>query len=178
VNKTPYLDIFRADFGRTRQITREQLQQLLLKLEANAELDLAGHAGWYGVPETANGETISRAIANAPHDLTVLSLGGNIRDIQYDSPGSMNPSQYSEISFVSEGLAKGNHDAEPGSGGTMEYLRRHSARVIAVTGGPLAAPEDSERGLLNYQCDNGHRWKLPEGAPDDTRCPTCGEWWV
>jgi hypothetical protein len=170
---TPYLDLYRAEFGRAHKISRAQLQALLLKLADRAGLDLRGHAGWYGVRETESLATIARAIANAPQGITVLSLGGQVRDIQYDEPGSMHPAQQAELSFVSPELASYEYDQ-------VGQMRRHAARLVFVTGEPLAVQEPkSESHLLNYECDNGHRWQLPESTPEeDTRCPVCGEWWV
>jgi hypothetical protein len=174
---TPYLDTFRSQFGARRKITREQLRQFLILLSSKAGLDIRGYAGWYGASEDDAPENIARCIANTPHSLSLLSLGGQVRDIQYDQPGSMNPSQHAELSFVSEGLARGEHDADPDNdpGSTMEYLRRHAARVIVVTGDqiqpppkPVPTPHKSP-----YYCPRCREDVLAEDG-DFTKCPNCG----
>lgn len=134
--RTHYLDIYRAEMGRSHKISRTQLQTLLITLADRAGLDLRGHAGLYGVMASAALEEIARAIANRVQDSTVISIGGNIRDIQYDQPGSLDPAQRSQISFASAALAAGNHDYDPerDPGSTMRYLRQHAARVVTITG--------------------------------------------
>ena len=174
---TPYLDSLRARFGLRRKITREELRDFLVLQATNAGLDLAGHSGWYGAADTDAPEEIARAVANAPQGITVLSLGGHVRDIQRDDPGSMHPMQYAELSFVSEALARGDHDSSPHSGSTMEYLRRRATRVIAVTGealqprskpAPAEAPHKSP-----YYCPSCGKDVMAEDRDTETKCPVC-----
>jgi hypothetical protein len=165
----PYLDRFRRQFGRTRKIERIQVMGLIAEMAKHDGLDLRGYAGWYGVRETEDLTTIAAAVANAIQGITMVSLGGQVRDIQYDQPGSMHPSQYAQISFVSEELA---HD---------DYLRRHAARLIVVTGEriPLACDPQPEPQTYTVTCDNGHKWEIPRADhPEELdRCPNCGEYW-
>ena len=119
--KTNYLDVYRALHGRARSITRNQLSELLLLL-ADSGLDLRGHAGWYGADGADDLPSIARAIAQAPRGITLLSLGGQVRDIQHDEPGRMHPMQMAQISFVSQDLG---HNS-------LSFVRRHARRVVTV----------------------------------------------
>ena len=191
MKNTPYLDVFRAEFGRASKISRTQLHGLLVKLTNEAGLNVRDYAGWYGVGPDDHTEMICRAMANAPRGIQLLSLGGNVRDIQRDEPGSMNPSQMAEISFVSAELAKGDRDSEPGRDTTMWYLRQHASRVVVITGARLEQPSKEQPtmkattqpelkpGHWLAQCDNGHKWQVPDASHPATldQCPTCGEYW-
>lgn len=177
---TPYLDVFRAQFGRAHKISREQLQTLLVTLSERASLDLRGHAVWYGIMDTAPIDTIAMAMANCPCDITFLSLGGrgHVRDIQYDQPGSMNPMQRAEISFVSVDLAR---DRECNS---LEYLRRHAARVVIVTGDKIIPPKPppAPPRKAPYYCETCGDEMMAIDRGKDTVCPVCaakiGEWFL
>ena len=116
------------------------MQQFLLTLAREAELDLAGYGGWYGMMSDAPLEYIAAAIANAPRDITFVSLGGHVRDIQYDQPGSMNPSQQAALSFIPASMVGDECDS-------ANYIRRHAARVVIVTGErlPTAPPTSAAK---------------------------------
>lgn len=161
----PYLDSFRAQFGARRKISREQLCEFLATQGRDNGLPLAAYAGWYGAADTDAPEEIARAIANAPQGIAVLSLGGQVRDIQRDDPGSMHPMQHAQLSFVAPDL----------SGSTMEYLRRHADRVIAVTGDaiqrpavPAPPPHKSP-----YYCPSCAEETMSDRG-DETKCANCG----
>lgn len=173
----PYFDSFRSQFGSRRKVSREQLRDYLVLMASQSILDIRGHAGWYGASETDAPEAIARAIANAPHGITLLSLGGQVRDIQYDQPGSMHPMQHAELSFVSEDLARGDYDPSEQSGGTMEYLRRHAARVIIVTGERLQKPTPAAPPPHKspYYCPDCGDEMMAEDHGADTKCPACGK---
>lgn len=165
---TPYLDLFRAQFGLRRKIERSELQQFLSQASEQVELPLREYSNWYGVSPEADIGTIARAMANAPSGITVLSLGGQVRDIQYDQPGSMNPMQYAQISFV--GVELGQSD------NSMHYLRRHAARVIVVAGEPLKAPPPppEQPRKAPYWCPDCDTEVMAEDHDERTTCPRCG----
>lgn len=173
IQTSPYLDILRRDYGRTHKISYQQMIGLLLTLHCEAELPLAEYAGWYGCADTASPHTIATAIARAVHEITVVSLGGQVRDIQYDQPGSMHPSQHAQISFVSTSLAAGDWDAREDGGGTLGYIRDHASRVLIVTGQRPQMPPKSDPRLDEY---GGHMvWTDRDRATADgtATCPLC-----
>ena len=184
MRNAPYLNVFRVQFGRCRCISRKELAGLLIHLATEVDLDLRSYAGWYGARQEDNLETIGRAVANVVQGMTVLSLGGHVRDIQHDEPGSMDPLQYAQISFVSEELARGDYDydRENHPGSTMAYLRYHAERVVIVTGEALPDPNAPEPkpDYFEVRCDAGHRWRIPrtDDYPQELdRCPVCGDYW-
>lgn len=126
----PYADRFSAMYGKRRAITRAELRDYLLAAQQDG-LDVVEYFGRlygtdapvYDVAESA------RRIANIPRDITILSLGGNVRDIQYDQPGTMHPQQFAALTFVASEKLRGD-----------EYIQRHAQRVVRIDGDAL--PED------------------------------------
>lgn len=173
--------IIQQVIGRKRIITSAEMQALLLALHG-AGLDLGNN---YVASSQQSPEIAAAAWAKAVDGITFISASMGGRGlahvdgwVRYDQPGSMHPMQHAEISFVSEELARGDHDAEPGSGGTMDYLRSHAARVVAVRADPpapvLPAAQVAKKPLTVwcYCPDCGDEMRA-EDRGKDTVCPRC-----
>lgn len=138
------LELAQARFGRRRKITRDEMVALLAEYSrANP-----GALGNGYVPDTMPEKTppgcpsdeewqaildaqppsyhdrAARAWAKAVGGITVISVGGGLRDggTRYDQPGSMHPMQMSDLSFYSD----------HGRAETISYLRQHCRRLLLV----------------------------------------------
>lgn len=117
------------------------------------------------------------AVAASRH-LMYVSLGdarGFLpRPVQYDHPGSINPSQQAALTF---GPACDRGDQCDSVG----LMRSHTRRLVLVRPEAAAAPEPERRHSCECQCDQGHRWETTDDQRDArgyARCPVCGEYWV
>ena len=138
------LTIVRSIVGSRHKISAEEMQAILLALQS-AGLDLRN--GY--VQETVYDETRSdergvllehgdpvraaRAWARVCKGITLVNVdaqGLRDGDVRYDQPGSMNPSQHSQVMFAPPGL------------NDYGYLRRHCDRLLIVSPyvEPPAAP--------------------------------------
>lgn len=177
---TTTLDVVRRIVGRKSKISKDEMGAILMGL---VEAKLVNLCNRY-VHDTCGVDSLAAAIAwtKACRSTTCVSVDSRgLRDgqVRYDEPGSMHPLQHSEITFAPHGM----RDAEPGSGSTLAYLRRHADRVLVVRqerehAVVIAAEiEASKPKLYTCECDNGHKWQTDNPA-HDVKCPTCGEYWV
>ena len=120
-----YADRFSAMYGKRRKITREELRDYLLAAQRDG-LDVETYFGLSSDKPVYDLRDSARRIANIPHGITMLSLGGNVRDIQYDQPGSMHPEQFAALMFVASEDLRRDH-----------YIQRHAHRVVTVIGDAL-----------------------------------------
>lgn len=174
---TTTLDIVRRIVGRKSKITKDEMGAILMGL---VEARLVNLCNSY-VLHTCGDDILAASVAwtKACRHITCISVDSRgLRDgqVRYDEPGRMHPLQHSELTFAPDGM----RDAEPGSGSTLAYLRRHADRVLVVRqdvddDAPEMGPADFE--LYTCERDNGHKWQTDN--PDrDVKCPTCGEYWV
>ena len=178
----PLVQLVRRLHGRRRIITRAEMTALLATYSQAGGYLINGYvsdtapAGLNGGPAPDHA-AINAAIARegaAYHrraaiawertvrGITFISVGGGLRDggARYDQPGSMNPSQYAEVSFCSTSM----------SPGSVVYIRQHCARLLLVSGDPTTDPPPPPT-VFHHACDSGHRW---QGDLDADTCPTCG----
>jgi hypothetical protein len=126
---TTTLDIVRRVVGRKSKISKDEMGAILLGLVKARLVNLCN--GY--LPETCGDDILAASIAwtRACRGISCVSVDScGLRDgqVRYDEPGSMHPLQHSEITFAPDGM----RDAEPGSGSTLAYLRRHADRVLVV----------------------------------------------
>ncbi len=181
---TTTLDVVRRIVGRKSKITKDEMGAILMGL---VEARLVNLCNGY-VDQTCGDDIFAASIAwtKACCGITCISVDSRgLRDgqVRYDQPGSMHPMQHSEITFAPDGM----RDAEPGSGSTLAYLRRHADRVLVVRqerdhAGVIAQREAAakaaeESRFTTCECANGHKWRT-DNPERDWKCPTCGEGWV
>ena len=184
---TTTLDVARRIVGRRLKITQDEMAAILIGLVDAGIVNLCNDY----VRHTCGDDVraASSAWVTACRSITCISVDSRgLRDgqVRYDEPGSMHPLQHSEIIFAPDGIP----DANPGSGSTLKYLRRHADRVLIVRqdtddDAPEMGPEDFARAvtrhnvanLVTCECENGHKWQTPD-PQRDLKCPTCGEYWV
>ncbi len=125
---TTTMDVVRRIVGRRSKISKDEMGAILMALKEEG-LDLRNDY----VHDTM-GDALAASIAwvKACKGITCISvsLSNYLRDgqVRYDEPGSMHPMQHAELTFAPAGMP----DAEPGSGSTLSYLRRHADRVLVV----------------------------------------------
>jgi len=126
---TTTLDVVRRIVGRRLKITQDEMAAILIGLVDAGIVNLCNDY----VRHTCGDDVraASSAWVTACRSITCISVDSRgLRDgqVRYDEPGSMHPLQHSEIIFAPDGIP----DANPGSGSTLKYLRRHADRVLIV----------------------------------------------
>jgi hypothetical protein len=175
------LEVVRRIVGRKSKITKDEMGAILMGLK-EIGLDLRNS---YVHDTMDDALRASIAWVKACKGITCISasLSGYLRDgmVRYDQPGSMNPMQHAEVTFMPQSLAE-RTDHDP-----VSYMRRHCDRLLIVRDEPehpavVAQQEAAKRAAeeakyTTCECDNGHTWRTED--PDrDWKCPTCGEPWV
>ncbi|OFW05630.1 MAG: hypothetical protein A3H96_11255 [Acidobacteria bacterium RIFCSPLOWO2_02_FULL_67_36] len=134
---TTVIDILgtvRALVGRRRQITRDEMQAILIAIHGPALPDRSTIGGRDADGHLYMGEewirdrdqelpATARAWARLCHGITCVSVFPD--GVRYDEPGTMHPLQHAPLTFVAA-------DVVGDECGTIGYLRRHADRVLVV----------------------------------------------
>lgn len=159
-NKKPVktIEIIRQRVGKRSRISGAEMSSILQAIcQAHGPDSLANSY----VPDSFAGEHSKPWLpwCGMVRGITVVSYSERgLRDggARYDQPGSMNPMQQAEISFVADGVQQS----------TLDYLRRHCERLLIVTQDPVEVflPPGIQRRLGNAGRSGPYRTSAADAA--------------